>query len=100
MIADRSTDDEAARILDRLANLLATGNFADPGTSRIVGEDNNIAREERPVRPAQVQQHAVATGDGNDLKLGDSWCGHGRAPRGLLMDQDCERRVRRVELRL
>jgi hypothetical protein len=36
-----------------------------------VFQDDDVAGEERAVRTAQVQQHAVASGHGNDLKAGD-----------------------------
>ncbi len=79
MVADGPTDEQAPRVIDGLADLLAARDFADADMAGTVGEDRDVAREERPVRTAQVQQHAVAPGDGDDSKLGDCRDGHGRS---------------------
>ena len=68
-MADGAADDEITRILQRLPDLLAAGHFADAGAARAVGQDSQIAREERTVRAAQVQQHAVAAGHWDDAQL-------------------------------
>jgi hypothetical protein len=77
MVADGPAEEQAARVVDRLADLLAARDFADAGAAGAVSEDRDVAREERPVRTAQVQQQAVAPGDGDDSKLGDCRDGHG-----------------------
>jgi hypothetical protein len=69
--ADRLADDQRRGILQRLADLLAARHFADAGAAGAVGEDQQVAREERAVRAAQVEQHAVAAGDGDRLQRGD-----------------------------
>ena len=40
-------DHEVARILERLADLLAARHFADAGVAGVVGEDDDVAGEER-----------------------------------------------------
>src|SRR5207244_6604583 len=80
IIADRLTDQQSASVLDRLANFLAAGNFANAGMPGVVLDDRDVAREERSVRAAQVEQHAVAPSDGNDLKFDDQRDGHGCYP--------------------
>ena len=69
--ADRLADDEGRCILERLADLLAAGHFADAGSSRVVGGDHQVAREERAVRAAQVEQHAVAPRNRDDAQCFD-----------------------------
>ena len=47
--------------------------------SGAVVENNDVAGEEGAMRAAQVEQHAVAAGDGDDPQLGDlrrGGCGH------------------------
>ena len=60
-----------ARIFQRLADAFAAGNFADAGVAGIVLQHHDVAREERPVRAAQVEQHAVMAGDRHDPHRGD-----------------------------
>jgi hypothetical protein len=76
--ADRLADDELARVFERAPDLLAARHLADAGAAGAVGDDQQVAREERAVRAAQVEQHAVAAGDRNDAQLGD----RGRGERG------------------
>jgi hypothetical protein len=40
--------------------------------SCVVSKENNVTREERSVRPAKIEQHAVVTRDGNDAHAGDA----------------------------
>ena len=81
VITDRLPDDDRLRFLDGLPDLFTAGDFADAGAPRIVGDDGEVAREERRMRARQVEQHAVATGDGNHAQVGDAGCserGHQR----------------------
>ncbi len=64
-VADRLADDEPGRVVERRADLLAAGHLADAGAARVVGDDQQVAGEERAVRAAQVEQHAVTAGDRN-----------------------------------
>jgi len=67
VLAQRFTDHQRGGLLQRLADLLPAGDFADPGMTGVIFNDHDIAGEERRVRPAQVHQHAVVTGNGNNL---------------------------------
>ena len=49
---DRPADDQLSRIFQRLPDLLSTRHLSDPGPPRIVGQQNNVAREKRSVRAA------------------------------------------------
>jgi hypothetical protein len=66
--ADRLADDDLARVFERLPDLLAARHLADAGAAGAVGGDQQVAREERAVRAAQVEQHAVAAGDRDDAQ--------------------------------
>jgi len=72
VVADRLADDERARILERAADAFAARHFADAGPARAVLQDHEVAGEERTVRAAQVEQHAVVAGDRNGLQLDDA----------------------------
>ena len=88
--ADGLADDQLARILQRLSDLLAAGHLADAPAAGAVGEDQQVAREERAVRAAQVEQHAVAARDGDHAQRGDDGgLGHG----------DSKQRWRAINLR-
>ena len=63
--ADRLADDEFGGVFQRLANRLAPGHLTHARASVVGGQDQQVAREERAVGSAQVQQHAVAAGDRN-----------------------------------
>lgn len=69
--ANRLADDQIACILESCADLLAAGNFADADVARIVGEDHQVAGEERRMRAAQIEEHAVATGNRDHLHVGN-----------------------------
>ena len=75
---DLLTDEQGRGVFDRLADLLATGDFAQAGASGVVGDQDDIAREERTMRAAEVEQHAVMTGDGHDTDGLDEGRGHCR----------------------
>ncbi len=45
--AERLADDQLAGVFQRLADLLAAGHFADAGVAGTVGENDEVAGEER-----------------------------------------------------
>jgi hypothetical protein len=55
---------------ERFADTLAARHFADARVPGTVLEQDQIAREEGRVRPAQVEQHAVVTRHRDDLHPG------------------------------
>ena len=69
--ADRTAHDQVAGIFQRLADLLAAGNFAHAGMAGVVVQDHEIAGEKWRMGAAQIEQHAVLSGHGDDLHLGD-----------------------------
>jgi hypothetical protein len=69
--ADRSPDDEPAGIFERLADPFTSGHFADSGMTCAILHQDDVAREERAVCAAQVHQHTVVAGHGNDLQFGN-----------------------------
>src|SRR6187200_3535961 len=80
MIADGLADQQTAGVLERLTDLFPARNLTNAGMSGVVLENHEIAREERPVRPAEIEQHAVAPSDWNDLNFSDRRDGHGCSP--------------------
>ena len=48
-VADRLADHERPRVFERLADLLAARHFADAGVAGIVGQDDDVAGEKRPM---------------------------------------------------
>jgi hypothetical protein len=74
MRADALAHDERLSIFQRLANALAAGYFPNPDVSGVVRQDHDVASEVGAVRAAEVQQHAVFTGDGNHLHRDDARC--------------------------
>ena len=71
VFADRLADDEWPGLFERLPDVLATRNFAQPGVIGVVFQDDNISREERPMRATEIQQHAVAPRHGEDTHFSD-----------------------------
>jgi hypothetical protein len=63
--------DQRAGVFQGLADLLAARHLAHAGAAGRVAEDHQIARKKRPVRPAEVEQHAVVAGHRNDLHAND-----------------------------
>ena len=63
VVADAAADDDRAGVLEGAADRLAAGHLADAGVAVGVGEDDQVSGEERAVRAAEVQQHAVVAGD-------------------------------------
>ena len=73
---DLLADEQRRGVFDRLADLLAAGDFAQAGASGVVRDQDDIAREERTMRAAEVEQHAVMTCDGHDTDGLDEGRGH------------------------
>src|ERR1017187_4094772 len=59
--ADRLAHDEWLRIGDGLANPFAPGRLAGAGVAGAGFQDDQIPREQRTMRAAEIQQHAVVT---------------------------------------
>src|SRR3954453_7078864 len=66
IISETFIHEEGLRVFQRLANTLASRDFAHAGVSCTVFEKDQIAREERTMRSAQVQKHAVTPGYGDN----------------------------------
>ena len=69
--ADGLADYERSRVFKSLFDAFAPGNFTKAGVPSVVFEENDIAREKRTMRPAEIQQHAVVPGDGDDKHFSD-----------------------------
>ena len=82
---DLLSDEKGRRVLDRLPDLLTARHLAETGMTGAVCDQDDRAGEERPVCPAQVEQHAVMTGDRHDANRFDDG-GHfqERRPCGVL----------------
>jgi hypothetical protein len=74
---ERATEHQRLGVFDGLADGFAAGHFPDARMSGGVLEDHEVAREEGAVRSAQVEQHAVVTGDGDRPQLIDNGCCRG-----------------------
>src|SRR5438045_6321326 len=87
MVADWAAYHHAARVVDRLPDLLATRHFTNADVPFVVREDRNVAGEEWPMRSAQIEQHAIAPSDWDDAEIRDQrgWHGHlvVRSPRSV-----------------
>ena len=59
---DLAPHHQRRRFFQNFANLFAAGNLAHSSLTRLVGQQNKIAREIRPMRAAQIEQHAVLPG--------------------------------------
>src|SRR5262249_32645129 len=70
VVAERAPEHEGLGIFDGLANGFATRHFANPRTPRTIKAEHQIAGEEGAVRAAQVEEHTVVAGDGNNLERG------------------------------
>ncbi len=73
---DLPADQHGRGILDGLADLLAAGDFTEAGAAGVVRDEDDVTREERTVRAAEVEQHAVMAGDGHDTDGLDERGGH------------------------
>jgi len=70
-IADRLPDEDGTCVFEGLANGFATGDFANSGVAGAVLENEDVAGEIRTMGAAQVEQHAVLTGNRDHLEFGD-----------------------------
>ena len=75
--ADLAADDHRPRLLERPADALAARDLAEARVAGAVPQDDDVAREVRRVRAAQVQQHAVPSRDRDDEHFGDNRVAHG-----------------------
>ena len=82
VVADGAAHDQRSRVLDGLADLLAARHLAHTGVARAVAQDDQVAREERAVRAAQVHEHAVVARHGHHAQFGDDGGAAGRRGRG------------------
>ena len=71
VVADAAAGDDRPRILQRAPDRLAAGHLTDAGVAVGVGDDHQVPGEERAVRAAEVQQHAVVAGDRDHRHLAD-----------------------------
>ena len=65
--ADRCAEQKRPGLLQGQPDPLAAGNLADPDVARAVVQDQQVADEDRGVRAAQVEQHAVLPGHWQDF---------------------------------
>jgi hypothetical protein len=65
-VANPLSDDQRFRIIENFADLLSARNFSGASSPGVVCYQNYIAREERRVRPTEIEQHAVIARDRND----------------------------------
>ena len=82
VVGDGLTEQEGRRILDRLPDLLAARDFPEAGVARVIRDKDDITSEERAMRTAQVEQHAVVAGDRHDTHRLDQGRRHGKEGRG------------------
>ena len=71
VLTNRLSYHQRACVLQRLPNLLAAWHLAHAGAACAVGQYQQIACEEGAVGTAQVQEHAVAPGNGDNAQLTD-----------------------------
>ena len=71
----RLAGEQCAGFLDGGADLLAAGDFAEAGAALRIGDDHDVAGEERAVGAAEVHQHAVVPGDRDHFNVGDGGLG-------------------------
>ena len=91
MAADRLEDvavvadgagDEWAGLFEGAADGFATRDFADDDAAVAIVDDGKVAGEVGGVCAAEIQQHAVVAGDGDDFDgadfggAGEAGCGH------------------------
>src|SRR2546427_669459 len=83
VVAHGLADEQRLAVLQRLAYAFAARHLAHTGVARAVVDEHDVAREVGRMRAAEVHEHAVAAGDGNDFDLGD---GRGGG-HGVLLDR-------------
>ena len=71
-VTDAAAVDDRRRILQHAADRFAARHLADAGVAVGVGEDQQVSGEERTVRTAEVQQHAVVAGDRDHRHVADN----------------------------
>ena len=71
---DRPPEHQVAGLLEGTGNGFAARHLAQPGLPMAVGQDDDVAGEDRRMRPAQVEQHAVLSGHRHDPHAGNGWC--------------------------
>ncbi len=59
------------RLFEGAADVFAAGHFADAGAAGAIVDNDEVAGEEGGVCAAEIQQHAVVAGDGDDSHCGD-----------------------------
>jgi hypothetical protein len=59
----RGADDDVSGLFEPLGDLLSPRNFSDARSPFAVRQQHHVAREVRPVGPAEVEEHAVAPRD-------------------------------------
>jgi hypothetical protein len=69
--ADRPAFDEQPSLLKCPSDLLVAWHFADAGPTSTIPQHHDVAREERPVRAAEIEQHAIVARDGDHPHLCD-----------------------------
>src|SRR3974377_1724711 len=60
---DRLTNDQWARVFERLVDLFPTGYLADADIPSIILENNDVTGKKRTVCAAYVKKHAVGTSE-------------------------------------
>ena len=81
VVAD-GAGDERARLFKGTADGFAARDFADAGAAVAIVDDGEVAGEVGGVCAAEIQQHAVMAGDGDDFDgadlggAGEAACGH------------------------
>ena len=73
---DRLADEQFGGVEDGLADLLAARHLAQAGPAGAVPDEDDVAGEERAMRAAEVEQHAVVAGDRHDAEGLDRRDGH------------------------
>jgi hypothetical protein len=68
---DALADDQRLGFHQRLVDAFAAGHLPCPRASGAIGENDNVASEERAMRAAEIEQHAVLTGDRYDSHRSD-----------------------------
>ena len=66
VLANGTPDEQVSCVLYGLSNLLAARHFGNPCVASTIGKDRDVPCEERTVGSTEVQQHAVATCNGDN----------------------------------
>ena len=87
VIGDRLADDQRPRIFQGLADAFAARHLAHAGMAGTVFQDDDIAGEERAMRAAEIEQHAVVARDRDHEHLRDHRRAHRRNRDFTLFEQ-------------